>query len=279
MNTTDFVGSYLLSRDVTPNYAALLRARVRRFLAWRGGDVPIDELDSDEVNRFLAFLQTTTASRVTVDNYRRALLCVWRAAYMDRLNDHPPLRVRTIRQPRRIVQAFTADEIRRLLTVAERLGGFFPNGARRADFWTAIIAAAYSTGLRRGDLLAIGKEDIRTDGTVSLVQSKTGYPITVQIGSDAIAAIRRMPIELPRAFPWPFHENALPRQFRVLVKAALIRPGQFKWIRATAGSYAENAVPGNGPKMLGHRSAGVFRKHYEDVSITQPNPIVPPPLG
>lgn len=279
MSLHRFVDSYLLARDVTPSYAALLRARVRRFLVWHGGDLPIAELDCDDVNRFLAELQQTAASRVTVDNYRRALLCVWRAAYLERCNDHPPLRVRTIRQPRRIVQAFTRDEIRRLVEIAGRLPSFFPNGVRRSDFWVAMISAAYSTGLRRGDLLAIDKNQIRTDGVVALVQSKTGYPITVQVGAAALAAIRRMPIEEPRAFPWPFHVNALPRQFRALVRTAMVRPGQFKWIRASAGSYAESAVPGNGPKMLGHRSPAVFGQSYEDTSITRPDPIEPPEIG
>lgn len=140
------------------------------------------------------------------------------------------------------------------------------------------IATAYSTGLRRGDLLAIRKDQIRTDGVVTLTQSKTGYPISVQLSDDAIAAIRRMPIDEPLAFPWPYHENALPRQFRAIVKEAGVRPGQFKWIRATSGSYAEQQVPGNGPKMLGHRSAQVFRDHYEDTNITRPSPLRPPPL-
>lgn len=278
MNITQCVDSYLLSRDVTPNYASLLRSRIRRFLAWRGGDMPIAQLESDAVNRFLAYLQSTPASRVTVDNYRRSLLCVWRAAYLERLTDEPPLRVRTIRKPRRLVHAFTQTELRRLLEVCGRLGGYFPNGVRKADFWTAMIGAAYSTGLRRGDLLRITKDQIRTDGIVTLIQSKTDYQITVRIDAESLAAIRRMPIDVPLALPWPYHINALPRQFRALVKTAGIRPGQFKWIRATSGSYAESEVPGNGPKMLGHRSAAVFHQHYEDLSITNPRPIEPPPL-
>ena len=204
---------------------------------------------------------------------------MWRAAYLERLNAHPPLRVRPIRKPRRIVCAFTREEILRLVAVCGRLPGFLPNGVRRSDFWLAMIHAAYSTGLRRGDLLAIAKDQIRTDGVVSLVQSKTGYPITVRLSADALAAIRRMPIECVQAFPWPYHSNALPRQFRSLVKAAMIRPGQFKWLRASAGSYAESEAPGQGPRLLGHRSAAVFRAHYEDASITQTKPVTPPELG
>jgi integrase len=278
LNVSDYVERYLLTRDVTPNYASLLQSRVRRFLVWRGGDCLIASLDCDEVNRFLADLQTTKASRVTVDNYRRALLCIWRAAYMDRLTENPPLRIRSIRKPRRIVNAFTQDEIRRLKEVAGRLGGFFHNGVRRADFWVATIASAYSTGLRRGDLLSLRKEWIRADGTVTLTQSKTGYPVTVQICPEALGRIRRMPIEQAHALPWPHHVNAMPRQFRGIVKAAGVRPLQFRCLRASAGSYAEHQTPGNGPRMLGHRTAHVFHAHYEDVSITRPEAISPPPL-
>lgn len=278
ITTLQYAERYLLARDVTTQYAALTRTRLRRFTDWCGGDFAIRELESDRVNHFLAAIQDGIASRVTVDNYRRAILAIWRSAYLDRENDNPPFRVRMIRKPRRIVTAFTREEIRAIAALAESLRGYFPNGVRRADFWMAIIHAAYSTGLRRGDLLSIAKAAIRTDGIVTLTQSKTGYPISVMLSNESLDAIRRMPIDEPRAFPWPYHENALPRQFRALVKSAGVRPGQFKWIRATAGSYAEQAVPGNGPKMLGHRSASVFRNHYEDVSITQAKPVSPPPL-
>jgi hypothetical protein len=91
--------AYLLARDVTKQYAELVRTRVLKYARWAGGDFPITELNSDSVNRFLAFLLTTTASRVTVDNYRRAIMAVWRDAYLNRLNDNPPLRVRVIRRP------------------------------------------------------------------------------------------------------------------------------------------------------------------------------------
>ena len=64
-----------------------------------------------------------------------------------------------------------------------------------------------------------------------------------------------------------------------LALAVGIRPGQFKWIRASAGSYAEAEAAGNGSRMLGHRSPQVFREHYEDLSITRAAPLVPPPLG
>ncbi len=278
MTVSECVEKYLLARDVSANYARLLLARVQRFLTWRGGDFLIADLDCDDVNRFLAHLQQTEASRVTVDNYRRAILCVWRDSYLARENDHPPLRVRPIRQPRRIVTAFTRDEIRRIVAVAADLAGFFPNGVRRKDFWLAAIGSAYSTGLRRGDLLAIRKDQIRTDGVVRLVQSKTGYPITVQIADEALAAIRRMPLDEPLAFPWPYHANAMPRQFRRLVKDAGVRPGQFRWLRASAGSYAEQEQPGAGARMLGHRGEQVFRAHYEDQSITRAAPLTPPPL-
>jgi integrase len=278
VSVLSYAETYLLARDVTPAYAALLRSRIRRFVAWAGGSLSIDALDCDIVNRFLVALQQTETSRITIDNYRRAILCVWRAAYLERENNNPPLRVRTIRRPRRLVQAFTQDELRLLLKTAEQLQGYFPNGVRRSDFWTAAVAGAYSTGLRRGDLLRIKKSDIRTDGLVQIVQSKTGYPVAVKLSAGALAAIRRMPLEIELAFPWPFHENAMPRAFRALVKAAGVRPGQFKWLRASAGSYAEKELPGSGSRLLGHRSELVFRQHYECQEITRSDPIQPPDL-
>lgn len=273
------VESYLLARDVSKSYAKLLRSRMKKFARWCGGDFPIADLESDIVNRFLAFLQTTPAAPVTVDNYRRAILCIWRSAYLERLNDNPPLRVRSIRKPRRLVMAFTVDEIKQLLKYAATLAGYFPNGVKRSDFWQAVIHAAYSTGLRRADILKLQKNDIRTDGQIQLVQNKTGYPVTVKLSQETLAILRRMPIEVEAAFGWPYHPNALPRQFRAIVRASGVRPGQFRWMRASAGSYAERDCPGNGSKLLGHKTDHVFRQHYEDHTITRDKPIEPPSLG
>lgn len=273
-----YVERVLLSRDVTPDYADKVRYCLRRFCDYLGCDPGIDGLDSEPVNVFLSNLQAGGLRPDTVAGYRRAILVVWNAAYRGGDNHNPPLRVRRIRCPRDVVEAFDHDALKRLLDFTEKLVGFFPNGARRRDFWDGAIHSAYSTGLRRGDLLRVRRSQINAGGVARVLQSKTGYPVTVRFSEPALAAINRMAsIGDERALPWPYHVNALSRQFRRIVKAAGLR-GQFRWLRRSAGSYAERDGKGNGSRLLGHRSERIFRDHYEDSSISGETPIQPPPL-
>jgi len=62
------------------------------------------------------------------------------------------------------------------------------------------------------------------------------------------------------------------------VKRAGLQSGTFRWLRRSAGSYAESVQRGNGAAALGHRSEGVFRTHYDDPSISKPTPIIVPAL-
>lgn len=274
---TKYVDKVLLQRDVTPDYAAKVRYCNRRFVRWLGYDPGIDGVNSDRVNEFLAELQKIGLRPDTVAGYRRAVLVVWNAAYQCGHNDVPPLRVRKIRCPREVVEAFEHGALRSLLAFVSNLADYLPNGVQRSTFWAGAIHAAYSTGLRRGDLLRVKRVQIATDGVAYVLQSKTGYPVTVRFSEPAIAAIDRMRVD-ERALPWPYHENALSRQFRRLVKEAGLC-GQFRWLRRSAGSYAEREGQGNGTRLLGHRSERIFRDHYADPNIIQRKPPEPPPIG
>jgi integrase len=274
-----YVAAYFRSRDLTPAYQELTRARIEKFTKWLGCDPHVSKLNCDDVNEFLGAMIEAGAKPYTVDNYRRVIRCVWAAAYVDGLANEPPLRLKKIRVPRQAIQAFKHDEIRRLLQHVATFADYFPNGVCRRDFWEAAINGAYSTGLRRSDLLRVNRNLIDREGLVTVVMSKTGYPITVRFNEAAMAAIMRMAsAKDERAIRWPYHSNAMPRQFRAIVKAAGVRRGQFKWLRRAAGSYAEQAQPGGGSRMLGHRTDAVFRAHYEDHSITRRDPVSPPPI-
>lgn len=277
LSLLSYVDRVLLARDITPDYAAKVRYCCRAFCRWLNYDPGINALDFQPVNEFLAHLQSIGKQPNTVAGYRRALLVVWNEAYREGDNNNPPLRVRRIRTPRQTIEAFSHDQIRKLLTYVAKFQDFLPNGVKRADFWTAAIHAAYSTGLRRGDLLRLNREQIGQGGVARVLQNKTGYPITIRISPETLAAIERMPSH-DLLLPWPYHENALSRQFRKIAKGAGVR-GQFRWLRRSAGSYAERDQPGSGKRMLGHQTDRIFHVHYEDLSITGDVPVQPPGLA
>ena len=134
--------------------------------------------------------------------------------------------------------------------------------------------------MRRGDLLRLKRLQLRDDGTVTVLRRKTGYPVRVKLSPNALAAVRKLKPDddNDRFLPWAFTTNRLATTFNAIVKAAGVRKGQFRWLRRSAGSYAESVQPGGGSRLLGHRDERMFRRHYEDCDITQTTVIEPPPI-
>ena len=277
LGLTSYTDRYLLGRDVTPDYAATTRARVAAFTAWCGSDIRVGELTCELANEWLAELSAGGMNPRTLSGYRAALLAVWREAYYSGDCDHPPLRLRAIKKPALVVEAFTLQDIATLLSHAATLQGCHSDGNQRADFWQAAIHAGYSLGCRRGDLLDLRRDQIASDGTIYFVQPKTGYVAGGRLSGAAMHFIGRLASKGP-AVPWPYKKTCFSRTFKRLRKAAGLIRGTFQWVRRSAGSYAERERAGDGPRLLGHQGPGVFRSFYEDRRITASNPIQPPRL-
>lgn len=272
---------YIASHDLCPEYSLQLRRRITSwvvFLSTRGysDDIVCPITVSELTNEWLLDLKQRGVSPHTVDGYRRAFLAVWNNAE-DPDPEHPPLRLRKIKKPRAVVRAFTHDDIKALLHIAERLKGRHPDGNFRRDYWVGVIEAAYSTGLRRGDLIAVRWASVGQDGRCRIIQHKTGFPIDVRFSEVAMTMARRLEHTGGLMFPWPYHVNVFTRTFKRIADAAKA-DGSFKYLRRSAGSYAENVQAGNGAKALGHRCPKVFYAHYDDPTISQPVEITPPPI-
>ena len=77
----------------------------------------------------------------------------------------------------------------------------------------------------------------------------------MKLSADAEQAVAKLKPDNDddRLLPWPFTANRLQTTFNTLVKTAGVRKGQFRWLRRSAGSYAESVTPGAGARLLGHR--------------------------
>lgn len=277
---SEYTRRYIAARDLNPTYHKMLQAHIRCFIEW-AGDLPVAKINSEIVNEWIEALLQTDLAAVTVNTYKRNLCAVWRDAYMARLNDEPPLRVKKIKIPGQIIEAWTHEEIGRLLIAARTRRGCLANGVKRADFWEALILSAYSTGLRKGDLIHVKRSQIGKDGRATVIQHKTGFPAVVRFAPEALVIIERMAkiSDSEFALPWPHRSDALTTRFRLIVRDAKVRPGTLRWLRRSAGSYAEKAQPGAGRRLLGHRSEWVFAKHYHDLAVAPPETVEPPALA
>lgn len=272
-----YTDRYLLAREVCGDYAKTLRARVAKFCEWCGADVTIDSLSPDLVNEWIAELEQSGMNKWTLGGYRRNLLAVWNHAYLAGDNDNAPLRLRKVRTPRLVIEAYTQDELRSLIAAAAKLTTMHVDDNKAADFWQAAIHVAYSCGARRGDVLALDWKHVAPSGRLTFLQGKTQYTHTVQLSKEAMYFAHKL-TTTGKVLPWPYEKNWFGVCFQRIRLAAKVKRGTFKWIRRSAGSYAESVSPGAGSLLLGHRDQRMYKRHYEDASIAGENPIQPPPI-
>lgn len=273
-----YTDRYLLARDVSEDYAATLRARVARFCEWCGADISIDSLSPELVNEWLADLEKSGMNKWTLGGYRRNLLAVWNHAYLSGDNDNAPNRLRKVKTPRLIIEAYTHEELRKLLVAAGKLKVLHADDNKASDFWQAAIHVAYSCGARRGDVLKLEWRYVTPSGRLTFVQNKTQYTNTVQLSKEALYHAGKL-TTTGAVLPWPYERNWFGVCFQRLKKAAGITRGSWKWIRRSAASYADSVSPGAGARLLGHRDGRMFSRHYRDSAITDERPPEPPPLA
>ncbi len=143
------------------------------------------------------------------------------------------------------VECYTVEETRALVAAAERLAGVFDNGVARRYYWSAVVRFAWDTGLRRGDCWRFERASVEADGTFRMTQHKTRKPIRRMLRPKTVAAIDK--IDLPIPLAWPLaHNESFGYQFQRIVAEAGLERGSFKWLRRSTGSHVEAEHPGAG---------------------------------
>jgi integrase len=253
--------------------------RVGKFVDFLGGDIPMSWLDHSHANEWLRSLEGTMAP-ITLHGYRAALHAVWRFAYTEGMTEKHPDRIRKISRPTNLVEAYTAEDMKKLYRAAKAIPGLmYGNNVPKSVWWPAYIATAYSTGLRRGCLLELLRTHIQTDGTLVVVQQKTKKITTRRLCPEALEGITRIGKIEPkdkRAFPICKSQHEFFTDFRRVRDMAGIDYGTSKWFRRSAISYAEAATPGAGKLIGDHSTEEVTNKSYRDFKIA-PKPVVEPP--
>lgn len=272
-----YLETLLSERDVTSFYARLLRYRVDAFGHYLGRMATLADLTPEAVNTWVKHLQETSGFQPkTIRHYQAAVVSVWREAYDRRDWDLPPLRIRRIKVPKKVVRAWTRDELRALLAATKHLRRKIPGTKiSKRDWMRAYIYAAYCTGFRRCDLMHHAlRKDLRDD-VLTIVERKTGKVISRRLSAQSLAAL-----ELVRhdtyLLPWYGDVRRFYQSFRVLVVKSAVTAGGPHKIRKSAGSYAQRN--GGGQALLGHEDAATFHRHYHDRSISRQVPEPPPEL-
>ncbi len=254
--------SYSLLRDIKANTLRQYQITADLFERWAGGPIRLDELDEASVSAWLRDYAATAKPR-TVRSKKTQILALWRAAADDGLASEPTARrVRRVRCPDQVVDAWTRAEVEQLLRTAAALPRRHRCGLSRAAWFDLAIRTAWDSGLRWGDLIALRVDSIQPDGT-TVVQSKTGKAVTFRLSETTLEALAATLAACPRRLvcPWPASHETFNDQVRTLVAKAQIRAGTWKWIRRGSGSDVEAQADGSGHLHLGN-TRGVFEASY-----------------
>jgi integrase len=283
-----FSGVYAVVRRLAATTEVTYRASLSCLGRWHGQAVALEEMSDTLMSAWVRFMEADGLAARTIKGKRADVLSIWRHAW-----EHGECR--SAPNPRRIRQApqwednpsaWTMEEFRRMLKAASKLPGYLRNGLKRASYFTALLAVAYETGLRRGDLLALPAKAIGSDGQVTLTQKKTGRLHVARLRNETIAAVRRLEDRLresgepsDRPLAWPHSFNLLYYWMQKIRIDAGIDSGALQQCRRTGATAVESVETGAAMKYLGHRSPGLAEKSYIDrrkiISVTPIPPRVP----
>lgn len=277
----DYAHTYAVARGLAPSSVKAHRWAINSLAKYLGREPDRSDLARDTVNAWLFAELSRGLDPITVHFERRALLTLWRDAFEEGWCDVGPARIRKIKVPQRVPNAWTLEQIRQLLATIDGLRGRLKRQPQvsRCLFWRSYVLVGYYTGLRLGDLLKLRFDQIDADGSLTVIQSKTGTAVRCCLEYEALSAIEGiLRPERQRIFGDVMSQQCLQEYFSALVKRAGLR-GSTKWLRSSGASWCEAATPGSAMGFLGHRTHGLAYRHYVNPTISQANIARPPKLG
>lgn len=254
------------------HYPAMLN-RLREFAAC---DVTLDQLSDDFVERFMVWARQRGAAPATVNGYRACILALWRFAYRKRYLDDQPRCVEKLKLPRRIPEAWSLEEVNRLLRAAAGTEGTIC-GVAAGVWWPALLLVLYDTGLRIAAVMNLTREALDMETGELFVPAeiqKHNSDQVFRLHRDTLDAVRLLePRTREMLIPWhaEFNERTngmLYSGYRKILHRAGLAAGRrdlFHKLRRTSGTLlASVAGDKAGADHLGHSDPKVFVTHYLD---------------
>lgn len=262
----DVARQYRVIRPLGQQSGYLLTRTTEIFSTFLGHAATVADLDDLTVSSWLEWCESRYA-KWTVAGLRTRILSLWRFAARRKLCGGPG-EVRRAPAPVPMPRAWSVDEVGRLVRAAKLLN------PRAAAYFGALIPAAYESGLRKGDLQRLLREQIRSDGIITIRQNKTQQPHVVSVRPETAAAILALPGDPPLRCPWSTARYG--ELWARLRSMADLHSGGLQQLRRTGATWvaAEHGIEA-ARQFLGHRTGDMWR-HYVDQSLASPRPWLPP---
>ena len=212
-------------------------------------------------------------SPATANSRRAAILAIWREAAEHELVP-PPRKVPKANAPTRVPEAWTIEEVSRILEACRRVPGEW-DGCPASTAWEVAISVLWDTACRLGSMLGARVVDVDLDRATWLVPAANikgrRSDRLYRLHPDTVALIRGSLAEpRDRLFPFPHKPDRVWYHLRKILVAAGLPTTQrdlFHKLRRSAESYAAAARGlAWAAQQVGH-SEQVARRHYVAPSI------------
>jgi integrase len=257
--------------DLAAGSAEQLRIAIRRFSVWLGREAQLPDLAPDTLLAWMQALRADGLAPATINSRRLSLLAIWNDAAERGLIPPPPRRLPRLRVPDRTPEAFTLDEMRRLMEACRRVPGLW-GGVPAALCWQLAISVLWDTAARVGSLLAARMTDVDLERCLWHVPAEAvkgrRADRLFRLHPDTVALIRESVTDWPPRellFPFPWGERQVWRHLgRILQDAELPtdRRHKFHCVRRSSESYAAAQIGIAGAAELVGHSEQVARRHY-----------------
>jgi len=261
--------------DCVKQHRASIIWTLRRLRECFGRDLLLSELSRATIAHFVAFLKASGLSPHTIKERRSIVLSLWRFANDQELAPPVPT-FRRMKVPREQPDAWSRDEVARIIAASSRLDSPPIAGIPAQKFVRAMLLVGWYTGLRRGSLLKLRPQDIELETRwlyVPAAAMKNFVGKRFRIGADAADAIREI-WDPSRAllFPTPNsfgskHPFALvfPRLLKLAgVPRSRLRNGHWHKLRRSVATHIAVAQGlAAASALLGHSTAELLKQYVD----------------
>lgn len=283
MTLREVLNRYAILQNLTDRTVLLYGHTLDRLAEYVQHEPTIDDIDDLVIAGFLRWRAATprkrgkpSAASVAKDKSQLTALANWAAKKRLKRSDGKDVEFLSLPRMRKIrhaPQAYTADEVARMIRLAkQRIGQI--DGKPAAWWWSTLLYAAWCSGERIGALLELRWQDVDLDGQTLLFRAETrkGRCADIQRAiTPDLAKMLRSQAGKPddKVWRWDRNYHSLWPSLRLLCRKAGVRGTGFHRLRKSSASYVALGG-GDATEHLGHASPEMTRQHYLDPRITSP---------
>ncbi|MCC7425022.1 MAG: tyrosine-type recombinase/integrase, partial [Planctomycetaceae bacterium] len=234
----------------------------------------LSDLSDDLVQDFMAWFISRGRTPRGANKLRSNIHTLWsfacRNGWLSKWPDS-----KALKEPRRIVNAWTPEQLRQLHEALTALSGDVA-GIPEDLWWVTLHAVIWDTAERIGAVRQLTWNDVSLDQRRVTFRAETRKNKTEDkqhpLHPETVAFLGRLKEHGHRlVFPWDREDSYLWIRYKAIRRKAGLpcdRIHSFHCMRKSSASYFE-AAGWNATTLLGHSSRAVTEKHYLDLSIVE----------